>query len=239
MQLITDLLNSLDFDYPIKEIIVGAHWTTVRSHYWGIASTVLSNKVHGAGLVRKAGALNKMSAKELASYAQSENPLEASIGLACINSLIQIPNEKIKLSNAFNIIAEKGAGKNLAIFGHFPKMEPLKEISKSMSVFELNPGKDELALDKIPETLPGADIIAITSNSIINHTLDLILPYIKPGAFILMVGPSTPLSAVLFDYGISLLAGIRVVDAELMVKFISQGATFRQMQGVEQITILK
>jgi hypothetical protein len=54
-----------------------------------------------------------------------------------------------------------------------------------------------------------------------------------------MVGPSTPLSSILFDYGISMLAGIKVINPGLLFKSVSQGAIFRQVKGVELISILK
>ena len=239
MQLITDLINSLNDDAPIKQIIVGTHWTAVKSLFCGMASTMMSDKPYGEGLVKNAGSLHQMSAKLLACYAQSDNTLEASIGLACINSLIKLPKKNLVIANAFDVIAEKGIGKNIAIFGHFPQVKRLRATSISVSVFELSPSKGEFSLEKIPEILPVADVVAITSNTIINHTLDLILPYLKTGAFALMVGPSTPLSPVLFDYGISMLAGIKVLDPKLLFQSISQGAIFRQVQGVELITISK
>ena len=239
MQLISDLLNSLEEDAPIDQILVGAHWTAVSSLGCGMASTVMSNKPHGEGLVKNAGNLHQMSAKELATYAQSDNALEASIGLACINSLIRIPNKNLLAANAFDVVAEKGIGKNIAIFGHFPQIERLCVSSQSVSVFELSPSEGEFSLEKIPEILPKAQVVAITSNSIINHTLDLILPYLKQNTFTIMVGPSTPLSPVLFEYGISMLAGVRVLDPELLFQSISQGAIFRQVQGVELVTISK
>lgn len=239
MRLISDLINSLNNDSQIKQILVGAHWTAVSSRFCGIASTVISDKPHGGELVKNAGRLHQLSALELAGYAQSENTLEASIGLACINSLIRLPNKNIVTANAFDIVAEKGVGKNIAVFGHFPQMERLYATSRTVSVFELSPAESELSLDKIPEILPKADVVAITSNTIINHTLDQILPYLKPRAFTLMVGPSTPLSPVLFDYGISMLAGIKVLDSKLLFQSVSQGAIFRQIQGVELITLTK
>jgi uncharacterized protein len=239
VQLISDLINSLVKDAPIKKILVGAHWTAVRSQYCGMASTTLCDKPHGEGFVKDAGSLNQKSSKLLALYAQSDNSLEASIGLACINSLIKIPAKGLISVNAITVIAEKGINKKIAIFGHFPHIERLRATSHSVSVFELTPADDELGLDRIPEILPDADVVAITSNTIINHTLDLILPHIKPGAFTLMVGPSTPLSPVLFDYGISMLAGIRVLNPKLLFESISQGAIFRQVKGVEMVTFAK
>jgi hypothetical protein len=239
MRLISDLINSLNEDAPVKKITVGAHWTAIQSKYFGIASTTLSDKPHGEGSVKNAGILHQMSAKTLAGYAQSDNALEVSIGLASINSLIKFPTRNLISANAFDVIAEKGSNKNIAIFGHFPNIEQLRATALSVSVFELTPGDGELGLEKIPEILPNAEVVAITSNTIINHTLVMILPHLKPGCFTIMVGPSTPLSPVLFDYGISMLAGIKVVDPELLFQSVSQGAIFRQVKGVELVTILK
>lgn len=239
MQLISDLINSLKTDCPVKQLMLGAHWTAVNSQHCGMASTILSEKPHGEGFIKNAGILHTMSARNLADYAQSDNSLEASVGLASINSLIKIPIRNMTTANAFDVIAEKGINKNIAVFGHFPHIEQLRATSHSVSVFELAPADGELSLESIPEILPKAEIVAITSNTIINHTLELILPYLKPGCFSIMVGPSTPLSPILFDYGISMLAGIRVTDPELLFQFVSQGAIFRQIKGVELVSIKK
>lgn len=239
MKIISDLIDSLHHDAPIKQMMVGVHWTVVSSLFCGMASTVPSEKPHGEGAVMNAGLLDLTSAKSLSGYAQSENTLEACIGMACINSLIQIPDKNLVAENAFSVVAEQGINKNIAIFGHFPQIDYLHATARSVSVFELNPAKDELGLEKIPEVLPGAEVVAITSNTLINHTLDLILPYLMPGAFTVMVGPSTPLSPVLFEYGISMLAGVRVVNPEMVFHTISQGAIFKQVKGVDLVTIRK
>ncbi len=239
MKIISDLIDSLHVDAPITQMMVGVHWTVVSSLFCGMVSTVPSEKPHGESAVKNAGLLDPTSAKALSGYAQSDNTLEASIGMACINSLIKIPDKKLITENAFTVVAEQGINKNVAVFGHFPNIEKLRAIARSVSVFELKPVKDELGLEKIPEILPGADVAAITSNALINHTLDLILPYLMPKAFTVMVGPSTPLSPVLFDYGLSMLAGVRVVDPELVFHTVSQGAVFKQVKGVELVTIRK
>ncbi len=237
--LITELIESLQDDSRVRQIIVGAHWTVIQSLYCGMASTTFSDKQHGEGSVKNAGNLHQMSARELASYALSDNPLEASIGLASINSLIQIPTGNLIYANAFDVIAEKGLNRNITIIGHFPKIDRLKVIARSVNVFELKPAEGELGLERLPEILPNSDIAVITSSTIINHTLDLILPLLKPGCFTLMVGPSTPLSPVLFNHDISMLAGIRVIHPELLFRSVGQGAIFRQVDGVELVTIQK
>lgn len=239
MKLLNDLINSIEKDAPVRNVLIGAHWTAVSSRRCGMASTIMSPKPHGEELVRDAGVLHLKSAKELAQYALSTNPLEASIGLAAINSLLEIPQNNLTRINAFKVVAEKGAGKHVAIFGHFPYLRDIKATASQVSVFELYPSGDELNLDQVPSVLPNADVVAITSTSIINHTLESILPHLCKDAYAVLVGPSTPLCPLLFEHGFSLLAGVQIVDEDKLFQTIGQAAIFRQVQGAELITIAK
>jgi hypothetical protein len=48
----------------------------------------------------------------------------------------------------------------------------------------------------------------------------------------MVLGPSTPLSPVLFKYGITFLSGARIIDEEAAINTIQQGASFQQVEGV-------
>ena len=237
--LIQELVASISGDAPVRKIAIGAHWSAVSSRYCGMASTVLTAQPHGEAHVREAGALHTQTARSLAQLLLSDSCLEAGIGLAALNSLNEIPKLKITPVNAFKVVAEKGAGKRVAVFGHFPYLQEIKASATRLSVFELNPGPEELTLDFVPKILPDAQVVAITSNTIINHTINDILPYLNRDAFTILVGPSTPLNPLLFDYGFSLLAGVRVVDEDALYLTISQGAVFRQVKGADLITIAR
>ncbi|MDK2982032.1 MAG: uncharacterized protein PWQ55_2379 [Chloroflexota bacterium] len=239
MQLINELLESVKNDAPVRNVLIGAHWTMVSSRGCGMASTVTNPLPHGEGKVRDAGKLHLKSARELAAYLQSDIWLEASIGLAALNSLLEVPQDKVTAINAFKVVAEKSPGNHVAIFGHFPYLDEIRGKARRLSVFELNPVEGELNLDKVPEVLPDADVVAITSNSVINHTLEDILPHLNPKAFSVLVGPSTPLSPVLFEAGFDLLAGVRILDEAALMQTVSQAAQFRQTEGAELITIAK
>jgi len=52
-----------------------------------------------------------------------------------------------------------------------------------------------------------------------------------------MVGPTSPLSPVLFDYGIDVIGGSMVVDSEKTIRSITEGATFRQVKGVKNLNM--
>ena len=96
-----------------------------------------------------------------------------------------------------------------------------------------------MSLDQVPSILPDVEVAAITSNSIINHTLEDILPYLRREAFSTMVGASTPFSPLLFDAGFDMLAGVRILDENAVFQSIGQAANFRQVRGKELITVTK
>ena len=73
----------------------------------------------------------------------------------------------------------------------------------------------------------------------INHTLDHLLTLCAPRALVMVLGPSTPLSPVLFDRGVSILSGAQVVDEAAALGTLCQGATFQQMEGVRLVTLAR
>jgi hypothetical protein len=189
--------------------------------------------------VENAGELLPTGAKELAELSLSDRILEASIGIAAVNSLMQIDESACVDRNAAEEIQTLGQRKRIAIIGHFPFVKKLEEVARELWVFELpsrgRPG--DIIGKKIQDLLPQADVVAITSTTLINHTLGGILDLVEQDAYKMMLGPSTPLSPVLFDYGIDAISGSIVIDRDRVLNCISQGANFRQVRGVRKVIL--
>jgi uncharacterized protein (DUF4213/DUF364 family) len=188
--------------------------------------------------VKNAGTLTRLSASELAQYAGSDSVLEASIGMAAINSVIDINEASCIRENAFDVLARKGRNRNVAVVGHFPWIPKLREIVRTLWVIEQRPQEGDLPAEAAEELLPQADVVGITGTSFINHTVERLLELSK-NSFIVILGPTTPLSPVLFDYGVDILAGTKVVEPDRTIRSISQGAMFRQVEGVRLVTMAK
>jgi len=127
MSILDDLLATLPDDAAVRSVLVGAHWTVVCSRGCGLASTITGDKPHGQAQVRDVGRLHLKSARELAEYARSDNPLEAGIGLAAINSLLDVDERNAVEINAADVLAGRGRGKAVVLVGHFPFIPQLRE----------------------------------------------------------------------------------------------------------------
>jgi uncharacterized protein (DUF4213/DUF364 family) len=239
MALIDELLSNLPQDIPIREVLVGVHWTVVCSLRCGMASTIPGDKPHGHEKVRSVGQLHKLSAHELADFARSDNPLEASLGVAAINSLLEIDEGRAVTLNAADLLVSRGQGMDIALVGHFPFIPRLRQVAHRLSVIEQHPSPGEYPPEAAVELIPQAQVVALTGSALINHTLDQLLSLCRPEALVVILGPSTPLSPVLFDRGATLISGTVVLDESAVLRTVGQGANFQQVEGVRLVTIGK
>lgn len=236
MGILDDLLGNLVVDAPVRSILVGAHWTVVCSHHCGLAATLMVDHPHGHVSVRDVGSLHTKTARDLAEFVRSENLLEASIGMAAINSLLDVDESRAVEINAGEVLAEQGRGRNVALVGHFPFIPKLRSSVGQLWVLEQHPAEGEYPAEAAGDLIPQAHVVAITSTALTNHTMDRLLALCRPDALVMALGPSTPLSLVLFDHGISILSGARIVDDNAVFRTVGQGATFQQVEGVRLLT---
>ena len=139
--------------------------------------------------------------------------------------------------NAGELLIERGRDKQVALVGHFPFVPALRDAAARLWVLELHPQPGDAFADEAAAIVPQADIVAITGSAFINHSLEGLLALRRPDSFVVVLGPTTPLSPILFDYGANVISGTRVIDPELVLRCAGEGATFRQIRGVRLLTM--
>lgn len=244
MSITEDLVKSLP-QGKVIEIRIGTHWTAVVVDIsgeirCGLASTLLmSQDHHRQPDVPEAGELESIPALELAGRIDSGQYPLASVAAATINALLPKGSWDWAKKNAEEVLRTEGAGKNVVIVGRFPFNHRLESCVGKLTILEKNPEGDELPEEAAPEVLPKAEIVAITGMTFINRTLDHLIELCSKQALVLILGPSTPLSPILFDYGVSLLSGSVVTNIDPVLRAVSQGANFRQIHkaGVLLVTL--
>jgi uncharacterized protein (DUF4213/DUF364 family) len=240
MKIIDDLLTSLDLKTDVRDIRQGVFHTGVWSRNCGLAATLARDAFRQTPpMVKEPGFLLEENISELVRLAYSESILEAAIGMAAINSLIDVEEGKCLEMNAKALIAEKGENRKIAVVGHFPFIPSLRKIAGELWVIDKNPREGDFSETEAEKLIPQADVVAITGTAFTNHTLDDLLELCPSGAYVLMLGDTAPLSPVLFDYGVDAVCGTRVVAPVLALRCVSEGANFRQIKGVKRLTMKK
>lgn len=240
MQLLEELINSLKRDLPVTAGVVGSHLIAVASRRLGLAAHL--PRAEGRELVSSEKAMFTLvgrSARDLAMWLMGDEWLRAGIGMASLNSLLEIDHGKLHEINAKHIIADRAAGKNLMVVGHFPFVNTIRTSVRNLWIMEKKPGAEYISEEEGYHLLPEADVVAITGSSLINHTFERIMSNCRSGSFKIMLGPSTPLSPVLFDYGLDAIGGALVEVVNTVLAEVEQGAAFRNLKGVRTVVMAK
>jgi hypothetical protein len=233
-------------DGEVKAACVGLHWTAVvvevnGERQCGLAATLSRGHEHSKGAqIPQAGNLEGFSARQLAEFALHESPTLVSIGMAAINALLPKKFQYTSEVNAEQLILQHGLGKRVALVGHFPFVPDLREQLGHLDVLELEPQPGDLPASMAPEVLPGADVVAITAMTLVNGTMESMLALCSPGAYVILLGPSAPLTPLLFDFGIDAVSGALVTSEEPVLKTIMQGGNFHQVHraGVRLVNLV-
>ena len=236
MKILEEIIETLPSGPRIEEVHICAFDIAVKSADWGLSSS-FRDPCSGSSpaWVRRAGELIGMEAGELALYALSNRLLEASLGMAALNSLADVSGFTFQEINAARLVLSHGREKNVVVVGDFPFLNKLRPEVNNLWIISREPWEGREGIEEARDLLARADVAAITGSSFINHTAEELLSYC-PQAYTVMLGPSTPFSPVLFRYGVDAICGARVEDPEVALKHICQGASFRQVRGVNRAT---
>lgn len=222
-----ELIASIPADIKIEECSTGLYWFLVRSKGVGIAMTPREGNHKFSFTDKIVGA----SVKDVAQLIKSWNFYEAAMGLAAINSVFNTPQrlletlgvkiEEQPLEQIFEHMKDKLRGKKVAVIGHFRDLESLAPICQ-LSILERIPIGGDYPDPACEYILPQQDYVFITATTLINKTLPRLLE-LSRNAYVVLVGPSTPLTSQMFNYGIDMLAGTAVVDHQRVWGLIQEG----------------
>jgi uncharacterized protein (DUF4213/DUF364 family) len=238
-----DKTLSLCDQRKIKDVRAGLGYTCVMldDNTCGLAYTFRNELGHCCGILDTAGNLIGKNGGDIIPWAKSKNRLQAAIGLAAINAVLNrydVDWDTGNVTSAFTLSASDTFG----MVGEFrPILQAVKSQTSNIYVFEQNPpeGGGLYPSEDIPQYLPKCDVVVITATSIINHTIDGVLAHCKNARQVCIVGPSTPLCTDIFrHYNVTLLAGSVVTNPELILQIISQGGgTMSMKPAIKQVLV--
>jgi uncharacterized protein (DUF4213/DUF364 family) len=158
---------------------------------------------------------------------KSESTIERSMALALVNALnyedaLKLPEDKNNtiLFKEFNIQPDT----NVAMVGYFgPLVDRFKEQSIPLEILDTSRGLGSMH-DFYKKLGNWADVLLLTSTSILNNTTEEILSHLHENVKTAMLGPSTPMVAEAFAHlPVHMLAGTVPLDSENVIKAVRHG----------------
>jgi len=232
LRLINELIESMQHPAAvISEVAVGSHFIGVRADDKGFECVGMASTLGAAATAEERRLLDGLPGTSLtraAALLKSDGAFAISLGAAALNAGL-VPPPGLPDLEASRIMAEKGKNGETVLVGAFPFTEWLREQVKSLHLFELRdvPGRTSPAL--WDEILSRCQVLGLTGTTLITRAMAAYLEK-APRAYTIIIGPTTPLSPVLFSRGADVLAGCRVVSSEPVFQAIRQGMSFRDFK---------
>lgn len=205
-------------DAEVRRVVTGDKWVLVET---GEGLGVAARQAPAAEEEdprRWAG----RSLRDLAAMAaQSWDPLEIAVGVAALNAHYNRPDVAGIPGNGLDLFASVEG--RVVVVGGFPQVASRMPRAQ---VIDMTPQEGEHPEAACDWLLPGAEAVAVTASAFANRTLPRLLR-VSAGARVAMIGPGTPLTPRLFDYGLDVLAGFVVTDREAVVRTIAAGGGSR------------
>lgn len=170
-----------------------------------------------------------------------DNILRRTLGIAALNALSMAvwskhPPEDYEIlmgQDAFDELDVTRYPKSVVIGALAPMLKKLIAAQADFHVLEQDPRtlKERelpyyLPADRAAECVPDADLLVITGVTILNDTLPGLLDMAKPGAEILVTGPTASmLPDAFFARGVTMLGGIHVTKPDELLDIISEGGS--------------
>ena len=241
------LIESIPPEPVVEDCVIGLNWTYVRAgDYAGVAVTVQGSS--GSGLAD--GPYIGKSLRDVAAGVKSWDMLRASVGMAAVNAWFNTPEKMAALGLArtageagaggsvFDEPLESLCGKKVAVVGRFPYIEKQLGGKCALSILEREPEGDDYLDSACEYLLPEQDVVFITGMTLTNKTLPRLLT-LTENAKTILVGPTSPITPLLFDFGVDSIAGFYVTDREQTRALVAQAAHREIFRGGSRVVLSK
>ena len=240
MKILEDLLASVSTEARADEVVIGPFLTAVASGaVGGLATTLLPRGPRAREpLLSESGSYAGRPLAELARLVLSTQPLEAGLGLAALNAALSREKGPWREQDGLDYLLAQAEDRNLALVGHFSFAHKLAPVARQCQILELEPEVGDLPTEAAERVIRDSDLVVITGSTFTNHTIAGLLQLAK-GKLVFVLGPSAPLSPVLFDHGVTAIGGTLVTYVPRALQQVKEGAVFRQLQGVRRVILEK
>ncbi|MBN1296530.1 hypothetical protein JXA80_07095 [bacterium] len=181
------------------------------------------------------GELHRISTDTLMRGYETGNLLQKSLAVSALNASLPDPQADYIERHGQDIIETMGTDAHVAVVGQFPFVTGLSRRVRKLTVIHEEPHEGKKGIERARVVFPEADIIVITSSAFINGSIDTLLD-LASHAWVMLLGATTPMHPLLFNYGVDVLSGIEVVDRQHVFDGVCEATPFRFLKGIRRVT---
>ncbi len=205
-------------------VLIGLNWTVVVGPL-GVGLTHSPVRgTSGCSSLPAAGSYSGQKLAELARLTGSENVFEQAVGFAAINA----HHNRFDLTgddfNGLDLIEDRG--EKTVVIGQFPGLQ--KRVPNA-AIIERQPRPGYFPEEAAETLLPAAEQVLITASALSNGSLEHLLSLAR-NAFVVLVGPSAPLTSRLFEFGIDAISGFVVRNTDGLLQAAMEGGAVAAMR---------
>ena len=223
------LISGLAQDVVVTSFVGGLHWFGVQSA--GSMGLSMSPREIPAS-PSLAGRVAGQDLRTVAALSKSWNFADAALGIAALNSHYNAPARVLGWAqsahlvhqsgaNAFTTMLPRIAGRKVAVIGHFRGLEEVAKVCQ-LTILERRPQAGDAPDSACEVVLPEAEYVFITATTLINKTLPRLLQLCR-NAFVVLVGPTAPLTPLWFELGVDMIAGLVIDDVPAAWQIVQEG----------------
>lgn len=249
MRIFDRLAQTLPSDAVIQDAVVGIFWTFVQTQYGEAVSATAHRWIEDppGAIIPCAGNLVGMRVADLLPLYDSPSLTARSLANAAVSASFSVQNMTGHIFPGKGqdllekICAASDRNMHIALIGHFHFADELAKLGHSLDIYELDSRcfDGEIPASQIPQKLPTADIVVMTSSTLLTHATEDILSATRRDAFKMIVGPTVPLHPILWDYGFDAICASVIDDPTQVRNAAAQGGNHKQMTGAKKLNFTR
>ena len=241
-RIVTRLLDSARATL-VSDVRIGLGYTAVmvEGGSVGVAYTFRDQARGGCSVFTGIRTLASRPASDLLVFLESRDPIEAGVGLACANGLMNRDRDGYLEGDVLDHLDLRPED-HVGMVGHFgPLVSTIQSRVRSLTVFGRvdQPSGFLRPQEEAEDALPRCQVALVTATSIINHTVDGLLKAARGCREVAVLGASTPLLAQAFSAEkVTMLSGVVVKEPTEVLRIVSEGGGMRQFSPhVRKVTV--
>jgi uncharacterized protein len=224
-EMLKKLLYKSDNSAVITDIHLSLNWVIVKARDYAMSTLFLNMPGLDAPCGMNTfmgGIIGKKAINIAEEFLMSRESLKVAVGMATLKSIL--PGIHVyEAGNAIDIYREDVKTCPTCFIGHFEQAEKWRLEGDPVNIIELFPRPGDIHWNDSHDVLARAEIVFMTGLTLVNNTFDEVIRRTPMAKKRIIMGPTVPMSLVLFDFGVDHIGVTIIKDPASTITYCNRG----------------